>query len=150
MGGIVKHAIAKKFNKLDFHDDVLVSVRIRPPLKRKNLTTIDFQFRDDGTKAVKTLSFQNCANARFVMDFDVLAGQWFFGTEGSVAKTDVKRMTKFVRSQISHWRTAYMPPMSKDQPIRKKLKSIGSYVLFQVRFFGGTAEVLAKNYRLRR
>ena len=84
------------------------------------------------------------------MDFDALAYTWFFGVEGSVAKTDVQRMTKCVRSQMSQWRTAYMPPMSKDQPISKKLKSIGSYILFEVRFFGGTAEVLANNYKLRR
>ena len=145
-----QHAIAEEFNKLDFHDDALVSARIRAPRMRKNLTKIDFQFRDDGTKAIKTLSFQSCANIRFVMDFDALAYTWFFGVEGSVAKTDVQRMTKSVRSQMSHWRTAFMPPMSKDQPIRKKLKSIGRYILFQVRFFGGTAEVLANTYRLRR
>src|ERR1700722_7604823 len=150
MSRVLKRATAEKFNKLDFHDDALVSVKIRAPRTRKNLTGIDFQFRDDGTKAIKPLSFQSCANLRFVMDFDALAYTWFFGVEGSIAKTDVQRMKKFVRSQMSHWRTAYMPPMSKDQPIRKKLKSIGSYILFQVRFFGGTAEVLAKNYKLKR
>jgi len=149
MSRVLKRATAEKFNKLDFHDDALVSVKIRAPRTRKNLTGIDFQFRDDGTKAIKPLSFQSCANLRFVMDFDALAYTWFFGVEGSIAKTDVQRMKKFVRSQMSHWRTAYMPPMSKDQPIREKLKSIGSYILFKVRFFGGTAEVLAKNYKLR-
>jgi hypothetical protein len=62
MSRILKHAIAEEFNKLDFHDDALVSVRIRAPRRRKNLTKIDFQFRDDGTKAIKTLSFQELTN----------------------------------------------------------------------------------------
>lgn len=96
------------------------------------------------------LSFHSCANFRFVVDFDVLAYQWFFGTDGSVAKTDVQRMRRFVRAQMSHWRTTYMPPMPKDEPIRKKMASIRSYILFRVAFFGGTVEVLAKNYRLSR
>lgn len=145
-----KDAVAKRFNKLDFHDDALLSVRIHPPRKWSNFTKIDFEFQDDATKALKTLSFHTCANFRFVMDFDVLADGWFFGTHGSVAKTDVQRMRKFVRAQMSHWRTTYMPPTPKDKPIRKKMASIRSYVLFRVTFFGGTVEVLAKNYTLTR
>ncbi len=95
------------------------------------------------------LSFHSCANFRFVMDFDVLADNWYFGNiAASVAKTDVKRISKFVRVQMSHWRTAYMPPLQKDKPVRRKLASLRSYILFRVAFFGGTAEVLAKNYRL--
>jgi hypothetical protein len=144
-----KNTVAAKFNKLDFHDDAILSVKIRPPRKRKNFTKIDFEFRDDRTKAVKLLSFRTCANFRFIMDFDVLAYTWFFGTEGSVAKTDVRLMKKFVRSQMSHWRTAYMPPLPTDKPIRKKLMLMRNYILFRVRFFGGTAEILAKNYKLR-
>ncbi len=85
-----------------------------------------------------------------MMDFDVLADRWYFGTSGCVARTDVHRMKKFVRAQKSHWRTTYMPPMPKDMPIQKKLKSIRNYVLFRLEFFGGTAEILAKNYSLSR
>jgi hypothetical protein len=84
------------------------------------------------------------------MDFDVLADNWYGGnTESSIAKTDVARMRKFVRAQMSHWRTAYMPPTPMDKPIRTKLASLRSFLLFRVAFFGGTAEILAKNYRLR-
>jgi len=145
-----KDAVADRFNRLSFHDDALLSVNIHAPRRRNNFTKIDFKFQDDATEAVKTLSFHTCANFRFVMDFDVLAYTWFFGTEGSVAKTDVQRMRKFVRAQMSHWRTTYMPPMPKDKPIRKKMASIRSYILFRVTFFGGTVEALAKNYKLTR
>jgi hypothetical protein len=144
-----KDVVADRFSKLDFHDDGLTSLRIHPPQSQNNFTRIEFEFQDDSTDSPKVLSFHSCANFRFVMDFDVLADNWHFGnTEASVAKTEVARMRKFVKAQMSHWRTTYMPPTPKDKPIRKKLESIRSYILFRVAFFGGTAEVLAKNYRL--
>ena len=79
-----------------------------------------------------------------------LADNWPFNTESSLAKTDVTRMRKFVKAQMAHRRTTYMPPMKKDKPVRKKLASLRSYILFRVAFFGGTAEILAKHYRLER
>ena len=39
--------------------------------------------------------------------------------------------------------------MAKNEPIRKKMASIRGYVLFRVAFFGGTAIVLAKNFKVR-
>ncbi len=83
------------------------------------------------------------------MDFDVLADGCIFGTKGSIARFDIPRMRRFIKSQRRHWRVEYMPPMPKDKPIQKKLKSIRSYVLFTIGFFGGTAEVLAKNCKLK-
>jgi hypothetical protein len=144
------YAVANKFNKLDFHDDAFNSLRIYPPRSRHNFARVEFEFKDDSTKSIKVLTFNNCANFRFVSDFDVLADNWPAGnTKGSVANIDVKRMRKFVRSQLPQWRTTYMPPMPKNKPITKKLKSIPSYVLFRVAFFGGTAEILAKTYKIR-
>lgn len=135
---------------MNFHDDVLTFVRVHPPTSRpKNITRIEFGFLDDATHKMKILLFHQCANIRFIMDFDVLADQCVFGTDASVAQVDVSRMRKFVLSQRSHWRVEYMPPMPEDKPIRRKLKSIRSYVLFKVAFFGGTAEVLAKNFTLK-
>ncbi len=43
-----------------------------------------------------------------------------------------------------------MPPLRPNHPIRAKLKSTRDYVLFKIAFFGGTAEILAKNYRFTR
>ena len=146
-----KGAVADRFNKLDFHDDGLTGLTVQPPRGRNNFTRIEFELQDYSTDSVKVLSFHSCANFRFVMDFDVLADNWDGGnTESSVAKTDVTRMRKFVSAQMSHWRTTYMPPTPKDKPVRRKLASLRSFILFRVAFFGGTAEILAKNYRLKR
>ncbi|MGC1289991.1 MAG: hypothetical protein WA855_01810, partial [Candidatus Acidiferrales bacterium] len=109
MGAANKECVAATFNKQDFHDDALLSVRVHPPRRRSNVTRIDFEFQDDSTGGRKLLSFHSCANLRFMMDFDVLADRWYFGTSGCVARTDVHRMKKFVRAQKSHWRTTYMP-----------------------------------------
>ena len=145
-----KDAVTDRFNKLDFHDDALKTVNLRPPRSRKDFTRIDFELLDESTNSVKMLSFHRCANFRFVMDFDVLADNWPFNTQSSVAKTDTTRMRRFVKAQMSHWRTTYEPPMTRDKPVKKKLESLRSYILFRVAFFGGTAEILAKHYSFNR
>lgn len=146
-----KVGISNRFNELDFHDDSFITFKTCPPRSRNASTKIELEFQDDSTGSLKVLSFHGCANLRFIMDFDVLADNWNLGnTKSSCAKTDVGRMRKFVRAQMPHWGTTYMPPMPKDKPVKKKLASIRGYILFRVAFFGGTAEVLAKNYRLTR
>ncbi len=138
-----------RFSKLDFHDDNLASVKILPPRKKAATTRIDFEFLDDSTGATKFVSFHGCANLRYIMDFDVLAANWFAQTKSFAAKADVNRMKRFVQSQMAHWHVQYMPPMSRDEPIRKKLSAIRSYHLFKIDFFGGSAEVLAKNFSVK-
>jgi hypothetical protein len=138
--------VALGFDKLDFHDDALASVTICPSRRKTHVTKIDFEFLDDSTGAKKFLSFRGCANLRFIMDFDVLADNWFAQTEGVTSKIDSKQLRKFVRAQMAHWHVDYMAPSPKNRPIRRKLLSIRSYVLFKLRFFGGTVEVLAKDF----
>ncbi len=145
-----KDAVASRFNKLDFHDDGLLTIKILPPRAPNNLAQIRMEFKDDSTGATKLLSFDACANFRFNADFDVLADNWRPGnTEASIAETDIKKLKEFVLVQMPHWRTSYMPPLPKNKPIKKKLKNIRSYIWFRIAFFGGTAEILAKNYQLK-
>jgi hypothetical protein len=138
-----------RFNKLDFHDDNLASVKIYPPRKRTDTAQIDFQFEDDSTGAMKLVSFHRCANLRYIMDFDVLAANWFAQTKCFAAEDDVNRVKRFVRSQMANWHVKYMPPMPRDKPIRKKLSAIRSYHLFRIDFFGGTVEILAKSFSVK-
>jgi len=135
-----------RFRKLDFHDDNLASVEIYPPRKSTGAAQIDFQFLDDSTGSLKVVSFHRCANLRYVMDFEVMAANWFAQTDRFAVESDVSRMKRFVRSQMVHWHTKYMPPMPRDKPIRKKLATIRSYHLFRIAFFGGTVEILAKSF----
>jgi len=142
---------ATSFNNLDLHDDALASVRIRAPRSKTALTTIDFELLDDSTGAKKVVSFRGCSNLRFIMDFDVLADNWYAQTKSTTSRTDLRHLQKFVQSQIAHWRVKYMAPSPKNKPIRKKLSTMrSSYVLFKLNFFGGTVEVLAKNFAVKR
>jgi hypothetical protein len=144
-----KDAVARRFSNLDLHDDNLVSVKVVAPLKNTDSAKIDFEFRDDTTGRKKLLSLSGCANLRWLMDFDVLASNWFAQTEKAISSTDVNKMRKLVLAQVAHWHVRYMPPSPKDKPIRKKLSSIRKFVLFRVNFFGGTIEVLAKKFNLK-
>jgi hypothetical protein len=142
--------IATSFNGLDFHDDALSSVEVHTPRSKAGLTSVNIELLDDSTEAKKVLSFRGCANLRFIMDFDVLTDNWFAQTDGVSSKTDLESLRRFVRAQTPHWRVQYMKPTPSNKPTRRKLSAITHYVLFKVRFFGGTIEVLAKNFALKR
>jgi hypothetical protein len=138
--------LAAKFARLDLHDDNLTSITIDPPHKKTGTATIHIELSHDGTGARKLLSFRRCANLRMNMDFDVLADNWFAQTKGALASSKSNQLRKFVQGQRRHWGTEYMPPSPSNKPTRKKLASLKSYSLFRVRFFGGTIEVLAKEF----
>jgi hypothetical protein len=84
------------------------------------------------------------------MDFDVLVDNWFAQTDGVAARVGVSHVQRFIRTQIPHWRVKYMPPSPRNKPIAKKMSLLGRYVLFKLRFFGGTVEVLARNFEMTR
>lgn len=133
---------------LNLHDDNLVSIKVSLSKGRANTTRIEFLFCADSTGKAKLLSFKHCANFRYIMDFDVLTANWFAQTEMFESEADPTKMRRFVQTQVPHWHVRYMPPQPKDKPIREKLSSIRSYSLFRIRFFGGTAEILAKSLSL--
>src|ERR1700722_14430175 len=140
--------VSRKFKELNLHDDNLMSVKVVPSRKRRNDTKISFEFEDDASEAKKILFFDGCANLRFLIDFDVLPDNFVGQTEFETRRHEASRMKKFVQAQKSHWHVQYMPPMPEDMPIKKKLLAIRRYHLFTIRFFGGTAEVLAKSFTM--
>lgn len=146
MGENSARLVSRRFNDLDLHDDNLVSVNIHPPRRSRDSARIDFEFRDDSTRRRKSLSFRGCANVRYLMDFDVLASNWFAQTKQALSHVDPTKMRKIIRAQMAHWHTRYMPPAPKNKPIRKKLSSLGSYTFFRITFFGGVVEIIAKDF----
>lgn len=139
---------AARFAKLNLHDDNLLLVEVHPPEKKASYSRVDLHFRDCVSHATKVLSLTGCANIHYVRDFDVLAANWFGQTKGVICTTDTRKLRGFVRSQVRDWHVKYMPPMPKDKPIRKKLSSIGSYCRFDVSFYGGSIQILAKSFVL--
>ena len=133
---------------LDLHDDNLLSVEIYPPRTRTSAAEIILRLCDDATKEEKTLLFRGCANMRYIMDFDVLADNWFAQTKGLYYQDDANTVKRFVDRQKSHWNVKYMPPSPNDKPIRKKLSSLPAYRLFRIKFYGGVVEILSRGLKL--
>lgn len=140
----------KTLKELDFHDDVLHGVRVLPPARKSALALIEFDFLDDSTGAKKVLTFKDCSNLQVIMDFDVLADNWFAQTQSISFTEDLEHLRNFVQSHRAHWHVKYMAPSSKAKPIKKKLSSIKDYTLFRIQFFGGTVRVMAKNFLVKR
>jgi len=136
MNRLNKVAVACRFNILDLHDDALIALKICPPRSRGHSTRIDFELQDDATGAHKVLSFLGCANFRFIVDFDVLADNWPFNTKACTTKTNSRVIRKFVRAQMTHWRTTYMPPMPKTSQSEKSSNQFAATFCFESRFSG--------------
>jgi hypothetical protein len=134
----------------DLHDDNLLGIQVTSPRKKNELATIHIDLQDDATGGVKRITMSRCTNIRWVMDFNILADNWFAQTNAFTVVSDLKKMKSFVESQRRHWRVKYMHPSSPDNPIKGKLASIRSFRLFQIKFFGGTLEVLAKSVKIKR
>jgi len=143
--------VAKKFNALDFHDDNLLSARISPVGLGRRGATIELRIEVDTTGEIRVLRFLGCVNCMWNLDFDVLADNERVGNiHGSQAAVDLSAARQFVESMRRHWRTTYVPLSRKNHPIRRKLKELRRYTLFRLRFFGGTAELLARSSTLKK
>jgi hypothetical protein len=140
---------AERFADLDLHDDGLISVSIRLRSRKTSFATIELAFRDDSNGDTKLLSFESCANVRHIMDFDVMEDNRFAQTERTSSTIDTERMKKLILTQRRHWHVKYMPPGPQDKPVKGKLASIKKYTLFRITFFGGTIEILAKDFTIR-
>ncbi len=141
-----QNSICRRFNRLDFHDDNLLSITILPPRTKTNKAVLKLALRDYATGKTKTLSFRGCGNLRITMDFDVLADNWFAQTDQTRCDASPNRMRRYVRAQAAHWRVRYMPPTPKNKPVRKKLSQIERYQLFTIAFFGGYGRGQAKRF----
>jgi hypothetical protein len=141
-----KTAMQKRW---DFHDDNLLAVNVISPRKTGALASVQIDLQDDATGAAKRLTVAGCANIRWVMDFNVLADNWFAQTEGFTIHHDIEKMKRFVIQQRKHWRVTYMPPLPPEKPIIRKLASIRRYRLFQIKFYGGTVEILGQRITLK-
>ena len=133
MKGSKKDAVARRFNKLDFHDDGLLSIEILPPRAANNLGQIRIEFKDDSTGATKLLSFAACANFRFNADFDVLADNWHpRNTEASMAKTDIKRMRGIRLGRRCHTGGQPTCPLSRrTNRSKRNLETFGAIPCFE-------------------
>lgn len=136
--------IADAFDRLDFHDETLVGVRVLPALTRddESKADLEIQLTQYGTNTLTIIRFSRCANLRMIMDFDVLAGNLPSNTSGLNADTSTNRIRELMQSQKKDLGVDYIG--TAICPLTKKLAAIDELVFFRVQFCGGIVEVIAR------
>ena len=137
---------AEGFQNLDFHDYTFVAASIQPPRQRNAgmESAVEIRLLQYCEKRTQFIRFSGCTNIRVAMDFDILAGNLPPNTSGVTASTDSNRISEFMQSQKKDWGVRY----AGTCPLIEKFAAIDDLVLFQVQFFGGIVEVVARQYHV--
>lgn len=137
-------AIAERFCRLDFHDEIIVCMTVLPSQSRENNTGSLVEFRLSRGQKTKVLRFIGCANLRVAADFDVLAHNFPWNTSKVEAHTDKDAMLSLMQSQKHDWRVKY----EGSGPLDWKAEVMNEFVSFRVQFFGGVVEIIAGGYEV--
>ena len=87
-------------------------------------------------------------NVSFTGDFDVLLDNAQAGnTSHTKVKTETEYILKTIDQQRQKWNVSYS---GTRDPLERKTKNIQKYMAFKVFFFGGSLEVVARNYKIKR
>jgi hypothetical protein len=144
-----KDIMAKRFLKHNFHDTLLKAIHIEPAEDRKSKSSVEVVLEDYDTNELIEIIFEQPGNISFTGDFDVLLDNAGFGnTSHTKASTDPDKILRTINRQKSKWNVKYAEDMRS--PIEKKTNNIDKYIAFKLLFFGGSLEVLAKNYKIKR
>ena len=137
------------FNSYCFHDDTVLGVNIVPSTSRRRYSKVEIEFSEYCSGRPRHLILTGCANVSLIADFDVLTDNACFNTQGVQAFDDPQQIEKILSNQLEHLNIDYMTENdepSDRHPTRKKLQDVSPYILFRVMFFGGTLEVVARNF----
>ena len=142
----MKTKIIDKYLNYNFHDSTLESLNIRPSNKYDNeKATINIKVSDPNKKDINII-FHECANLSFNADFDTLKDNSGFGnTSHTEATDDIQYLTKVIQNAVDHINIEYEGLAS---PIDRKLENVTDYICFKILFFGGTFEVIAKQFEV--
>lgn len=146
--------IAAAFNAHRFHDDTVLDMRISPSRSRTRFSKIVIDFAEDDTGRLKQLTFTGCANVSLTADFDVLTDNAGFGNTSHVqACCESDKIKNFLAEQIDDLNIDYSDEYdepSNRHPTRAKLGDLSKFILFRVELFGGTLELVARNFKVNR
>lgn len=139
--------IAKRFLKHNFHDALLKAINIRPTGDKRSKSFVEVTLEDYDTNELIQIIFEQPGNISFTGDFDVLIDNARFGNTSHIkASTDSERILKIIKRQKSKWNVTYEDGIRS--PVEKKANNIDKFIEFKILFFGGSLEVLAKNYKI--
>jgi hypothetical protein len=141
------------FNALHVHDATVQAVRIFPSTSKRRQSYVEVDLTEYVTCKPLLLRLTGSANVTLAADFQVLTDNAFANTEGVRATGDEKRIRQLMSEQMAHLNIEYYEVDEKPSarhPTRRKLTDVSSYILFQVTFYGGTLEVVARGFKLTR
>jgi hypothetical protein len=146
--------IVETFNSYNFHDDTIMNMQIVPSTIQGRYSRIVLDFEDDDTGKLLQLTITGCANISLVADFDVLKDNSGFGnTNWTEAIYDEKRIKDLMSKQINELNVEYLDEKrepSEKHPTKVKIANHSEFVLFRIGFFGGTMEVIGRNFKVNR
>jgi hypothetical protein len=139
-------AKAARFIGVDVHDDTVESIVYLPPRSKRASASVQVTLHRHWKQRRRVLEFSGCANLEMSLDADVLKGNAPNNTAGVTASVRPTLITGMLKRHRRKWNVSYERSID---PMPKKLMAAKELVLFQVQFFGGTLDVLARSYRLR-
>ena len=153
---------ASQFESHDFHDALVVEVRILPAIEPGESSSVEVTF--DHNEETHILSIYGCANLSLGLDLDVLAENLYMNVLGLYSDVDLETMRKLIMDQVTSWNVRYSSDAPElqgrtfqprlvteaDSPLPNKINKLPSLTLFIVKFFGGNLLVIAESFQINR
>ena len=144
-----KSDISSRFLKHNFHDALLKGIHIEPAGDRRSKSKVQVELEDYDTDELIEITFIQPGNISFTGDFDVLLDNAGFGnTSHTKTSTERDSILRTIDTHKKKWNIKYHAGVRS--PIEKKTKQVSKYTAFKILFFGGTLDVLATNYKIKR
>jgi hypothetical protein len=138
---------AERFNSLDVHDDTVEAVQLLPGASRRESTKFQVTLFRRRENKRRLLTFHGCENIQMVVDATVLAGNGPSNTCDASASADPEAIASLMRGQRRFWNVTYQKSID---PMSAKLDRAADLVIFRLRMFGGTLNIVARTFTIRR
>jgi hypothetical protein len=138
---------AERFSSLDVHDDTVEAVELVPGRARRESGKLRVTLFRHWENKRRILTFHDCENIQMNVDSKVLADNGPNSTCDAWASADPEAIASLMRSQRRFWNVKYQRSID---PMAAKLSRATDLVLFRVRMFGGTLNVVARTFTVRR
>jgi hypothetical protein len=138
---------AERFSSLDVHDNTVEAVQLLPGARRGENTKLQVTLYRHWEKTRRILTFQGCENIQMNVDATVLAGNGPSNTCEASASADSEEIASLMRGQRRFWNVTYQKSID---PMPTKMGRASDLVMFRLRMFGGTLNIVARTFTVRR
>jgi hypothetical protein len=144
---VTRVQLVEKFECLDVHDDTVEEIRFLPSAKRKRSATVEVSLYRHWEGKRRILRFLGCANYEILLDADTLHDNAPNNTCSVEASISDEEIASRMRRHKRVWNVSYDKSID---PMHAKEAALPDLVLFRLRMFGGTLEVIAQSFSIRR